>query len=176
MNSFRHHIVPSPLGPLTLLADDADRLCGLYLPDHRGGPDLTAIERRVGAVPSDRATGVFEHAARQLNAYFAGTLTVFDLPLATAGSELQERVWSALRRIPYAATTTYGAIAAELGLGRGASRAVGTANARNPISIIVPCHRVVGASGSLTGYAGGLRAKRHLLGLEAATAGATLFA
>jgi methylated-DNA-[protein]-cysteine S-methyltransferase len=168
MSPFRHQIIPSPLGPLTLVADDADRLCGLYLPNHRGGPDHAPTD--------DRTSGVFEHAAKQLNEYFAGARTAFELPLAIAGSRLQVRVWSALQRIPYAATATYGEIAGELGLGHGAARAVGTANARNPLSIIVPCHRVVGASGSLTGYAGGLTAKRRLLDLEAKTAGATLFA
>jgi methylated-DNA-[protein]-cysteine S-methyltransferase len=167
MSSLRPHTVPSPIGPLTLVADDADRLCGLYLPNHRGGP---------AQPPNNQAAdGVLERAAHQLEEYFVGARTVFDLPLATIGSPLQDRVWAALRRIPYAATTTYGQIAADLGLGRGAARAVGTANARNPLSIIVPCHRVIAASGSLTGYAGGLPAKRYLLDLEAQTAGTILF-
>jgi methylated-DNA-[protein]-cysteine S-methyltransferase len=155
MNSLRHHSVPSPLGPLLLIADDADRLCGLYLPDHQGGP---------AAAPGRHAAGgVIDRAGAQLDEYFAGERTAFELPLVTAGSPLQERVWAALRGVPYGTTTTYGRIAGELGMGPGAARAVGSANARNPVSIIVPCHRVVGASGSLTGYAGGLAAKRRLL-------------
>jgi len=113
-------------------------------------------------------------AAAQLEEYFGGTRNTFELPLATAGTPLQERVWAALRTLPYGRTTTYGRIAAELGMGPGAARAVGTANARNPISIVVPCHRVVGAGGSLTGYAGGLDAKRWLLTHEARIAGDAL--
>ena len=168
MNSLRHHAIPSPLGPLLLVADDADRLCGLYLPDHRRGP-----ARGPGR---DRAGGVIDLATVQLDEYFAGDRTTFDLPLMTAGSPLQERVWTALRTVSYGTTTTYGLIAADLALGPAAARAVGTANARNPLSVIVPCHRVVGASGSLTGYAGGLAAKRYLLDHEARTAGAILAA
>jgi methylated-DNA-[protein]-cysteine S-methyltransferase len=159
MNSLRHHFVASPLGPLLLVADTADHLCGLYLPDHRRGPN--------GASGRHQAGGVIDRAAVQLDEYFAGERTVFDLPLATAGGLFQEQVWAVLRTVPYATTTTYGQIAADLGLGAGAARAVGAANARNPLSIIVPCHRVVGANGSLTGYAGGLAAKRHLLAHEA---------
>jgi methylated-DNA-[protein]-cysteine S-methyltransferase len=162
MNSLRHDLVPSPLGQLLLVADDADRLCGLYLPDGKGG--RAALGRR------DRG-GVVDRAAAQLEQYFVGERTVFELALATEGSPLQERVWAALRSVPYGTTTTYGRIAADLGLGPAAARAVGSANARNPLSIIVPCHRVVAASGSLTGYAGGLEAKRHLLTHEAQVAG-----
>lgn len=163
MNSLRHHTVASPLGPLLLIADDADRLRGLYLPDHERGP--------ARAPGREHGGGVIDHAAAQLEEYFAGDRTAFALPLAPGGSPLQASVWAALRAVPYATTTTYGQIAAELGLGRGAARAVGAANARNPLSIIVPCHRVVGAAGSLTGYAGGLEAKRRLLAHEARVAG-----
>jgi methylated-DNA-[protein]-cysteine S-methyltransferase len=159
MNSLRHHFVPSPLGPLLLVADEADRLCGLYLPDHKGVPAAAPGRHDAG--------GVAAAAAAQLDEYFAGERTAFHLPLATAGSPLQERVWAALRAVPYGTTTTYGRIAADLGMGPGAARAVGSANGANPLSIIVPCHRVIGASGSLTGYAGGLQAKRHLLTHEA---------
>ncbi len=162
MNSLRHHSVPSPLGPLRLVADDADQLHGLYLPNHKGAP---AEVGRAGA------GGVFDRAAAQLGEYFAGERTAFELPLATAGSPLQEQVWAALRALPFGTTTTYGQIAGGLGLGPGAARAVGTANGRNPLSIIVPCHRVIGASGSLIGYAGGLDAKRSLLSHEARVAG-----
>ena len=168
MDSRRHHSIPSPLGPLLLVADDADRLCGLYLPDHRRGP-----ARPPGR---DQAGGVIDLAAMQLDEYFAGDRTTFDLSLMTGGSPLQERVWAVLRTVAFGTTTTYGAIAADLGLEPAAARAVGTANARNPLSVIVPCHRVVGTSGSLTGYAGGLAAKRHLLDHEARTAGAILAA
>jgi methylated-DNA-[protein]-cysteine S-methyltransferase len=168
MKSLRHHSVPSPLGPLLLVADDADRLCGLYLPDHLRGPALGPGREQAG--------GVIDRATAQLDEYFAGDRTSFDLSLMTAGGHLQERVWAALRTVPYGTTTTYGRIAAELGLGPSAARAVGTANARNPLSIVVPCHRVIGASGSLTGYAGGLAAKRYLLDHEARTVGAILVA
>jgi methylated-DNA-[protein]-cysteine S-methyltransferase len=106
-------------------------------------------------------------AEAQLLAYFAGGLRSFDLPLATHGTEFQERVWSAVSAIQYGATTTYSALAAALGR-PSAWRAVGAANGRNPLPIIVPCHRVVGAAGSLTGYGGGLERKRALLDLEAA--------
>jgi methylated-DNA-[protein]-cysteine S-methyltransferase len=121
-----------------------------------------------------RAGGVIDHAAFQLDAHFAGDRTVFDLPLVTAGSPVQERVWARLRSVPYAATITYGQIAADLGLAPGVARVVGSANARNPLSIIVPCHRVIGASGSLIGYGGGVIAKRYLLNHEARTVGAIL--
>jgi methylated-DNA-[protein]-cysteine S-methyltransferase len=168
MNSLRHHSILSPIGPLLLVADPTDHLCGLYLPDHRRGPARAPGRHQAG--------GVIDRAAAQLDEYFAGDRTAFDLPLATAGSPLQERVWAVLRTVPYGATTTYGQIAADLGLGAGAARAVGTANARNPLSIIVPCHRVLGASGSLTGYAGGVAAKRHLLAHEARFGGAILAA
>lgn len=105
---------------------------------------------------------ILRTAKTQLNAYFAGELTEFDLDLAPRGSEFQQRVWDALRRIPYGATTNYGSIARELG-DPTASRAVGAANGRNPLPIIVPCHRVIGADGSLTGFGGGLPIKRFLL-------------
>lgn len=164
--SLRHHTIPSPLGPLLLVADDDDRLRGLYLPGHHRGP-------ATGPGRAD-AGGVIDGAAAQLQEYFAGDRTAFELPLATDGSPLQERVWAALRAIPYGTTTTYGAIAAGLGLRPSAARAVGTANARNPISIVVPCHRVIGATGSLTGYAGGLPAKQRLLALETRVASGQL--
>jgi methylated-DNA-[protein]-cysteine S-methyltransferase len=168
MNPHRHHTVASPLGPLLLVADDAERLCGLYLPAHHRGP--------VSAPGRPQAGGVIDLAAGQLEEYFSGERTVFDLPLVTAGNPLQERVWAVLRTVPFGTTTTYGRIASALDLGPGAARAVGAANARNPLSIIVPCHRVVGASGSLTGYAGGLAAKRRLLDHEARVAGSAVLA
>jgi methylated-DNA-[protein]-cysteine S-methyltransferase len=161
-SSLRHHTITSPLGPLLLVADDADRLRGLYLPDHRRGPAVAPGRPDAG--------GVIDVAAAQLHEYFAGDRIAFALPLATAGSLLQERVWAELRAMPFGTTTTYGRIAASLGLRPSAARAVGAANARNPLSIVVPCHRVIGASGSLTGYAGGMPAKQYLLAHEARVA------
>lgn len=148
---------PSPVGDLLLLGSGAG-LCGLYLPDHRGGPPLDP-----GWKPdSGRLAGV----RAQLDEYFSGRRTRFELPLAPVGTPFQLGVWTALREIPYGQTIGYGALAARVGR-PGAARAVGLANARNPISIIVPCHRVVGAAGALTGYAGGVEVKRELLDLEA---------
>lgn len=152
-----HTWVDSPLGPLTLRAHDGV-LSGLYMPEHRHGPAPAALgERDDDGLPAVR---------EQLAAYFASQLTVFDLPLELRGTDFQRRVWAALRAIPYGETRTYGELAAAIGA-PSASRAVGLANGRNPISIVVPCHRVVGAGGSLTGYAGGVDRKRALLDLEA---------
>jgi len=114
---------------------------------------------------------VLIEARRQLAAYFAGELTAFDLPLAAYGTDFQRRVWAELTRIGYGTTASYGEVAAALGLPPGASRAVGLANGANPIAIVVPCHRVIGANGTLTGYAGGLERKKYLLELEARTSG-----
>jgi methylated-DNA-[protein]-cysteine S-methyltransferase len=111
---------------------------------------------------------VLAEAVRQLEEYFAGRRTTFDLPLAPQGSGFQQRVWTALREIPYGETISYGELAGSLGLVNGA-RAVGAANGQNPIAIVVPCHRVIGANGRLVGYAGGLDRKQTLLGLEART-------
>jgi len=113
----------------------------------------------------ERGPGAWHEARAQLNAYFAGKLTVFDLPLAPQGTEFQQQVWLELLRIPYGATATYGEIARCVG-DPTASRAVGAANGQNPLAIVVPCHRVVGADGGLTGYGGGLATKRFLLDLE----------
>ena len=148
----------SPVGELLLVGDD-EGLRGLYLPEHRRGPQVDPAWRRDdGALATTRA---------QLTEYFAGERTAFDLALAPAGTPFQLEVWEALRRIPYGGTRSYGELAAELGR-PGSARAVGAANARNPISIVVPCHRVVGSAGALTGYAGGVEAKRALLDLERA--------
>jgi methylated-DNA-[protein]-cysteine S-methyltransferase len=147
----------SPIGELLLVGDD-DGLRGLYLPDHKRGPAVAG-----GWVRDDDA---LSDVRAQLAEYFAGGRTGFDLLLAPQGTPFQLEVWAALREIPYGETETYGQLAARVGR-PGSSRAVGAANGRNPISIVVPCHRVVGAAGSLTGYAGGLDAKRRLLDLEA---------
>jgi methylated-DNA-[protein]-cysteine S-methyltransferase len=147
-----------------LLTGDGEALTGLHLAPHRHGlpgpadPDWRRDDR------------LFAAATGQLAAYFAGELTEFDLPLAARGTDFQSRVWAALRTIPYGRTTSYGELAAQLG-NPGASRAVGLANGRNPIAIIVPCHRVIGADGRLTGYGGGLDRKRWLLDHELAVLG-----
>jgi len=115
---------------------------------------------------SKRADPLLDGAEQQLREYFAGERTEFDLPLASDGTEFQKKVWSELQRIPYGETASYGDIARRLGYEPGISRAVGAANGANPIPIVVPCHRVIGADGSLTGYAGGLERKKTLLDLE----------
>ena len=126
--------------------------------------------RVVFVIVAAMLSAVLDEAARQLDAYFSGELTDFDLPLSMAGTEFQRRVWDCLRSIPYGDTWTYGQVAEKVGNSR-AFRAVGMANNRNPIAIIVPCHRVIGADGSLTGYGGGLQRKQMLLDLEAAVSG-----
>jgi methylated-DNA-[protein]-cysteine S-methyltransferase len=140
--------VESPVGTLTLVGGDAGLRAVLFGRD--GVPD--------GAVEGPHP--VLEATARQLREWFAGERTAFDLPLSEQGTEFERAVWAKLREIPYGETRTYGDIARELG---SVPRAVGRANGRNQISIIVPCHRVIGADGSLTGYAGGLDVKRALL-------------
>lgn len=131
--------------------------------DGEGITDLRFGQVPAGAV--ERATPLLEAAAAELDEYFAGRRMTFDLPLNPAGTEFQRRVWNELLKIPYGRTCSYGRIAEAVGNPR-ASRSVGMANNRNPISIVVPCHRVVGADGSLTGYGGGLENKEALLGLE----------
>ncbi|WP_079132051.1 methylated-DNA--[protein]-cysteine S-methyltransferase [Streptomyces nanshensis] len=153
-----HTVVDSPLGALTLVADGG-ALTGVYFEDHLRGPSPGALG------PRDE-TG-FDEARRQLAEYFAGERQRFDLPLAPRGEPFRQRVWALLRQIPYGETRSYGLLARELG-DPALAQAVGSANGRNPLSVIVPCHRVVGADGSLTGYAGGLERKRFLLELEGA--------
>jgi methylated-DNA-[protein]-cysteine S-methyltransferase len=148
----------SPIGEL-LLVGDGHALHGLHM---QGGG--TAVRIDPGWRPAEEP---FADARTQLSEYFAGERVDFDLPLATAGTPFQRRVWRALRDIPYGETASYGEIARRLGR-PSASRAVGLANGRNPIAVIVPCHRVIGSDGSLTGYGGGLERKRLLLDLEAA--------
>ena len=151
-----HTVVESPLGPLTLVRAP-DGLCGLYMDAQRHRPGSDRFGARV-------ETG-FDDVTTQLAEYFAGERTAFTVPLAPRGTEFQQRVWAALRTIPYGETWTYLQLAEQLG-NPAAIRAVAAANGRNPIGIIVPCHRVVGSDGSLTGYAGGLERKRFLLDLE----------
>jgi methylated-DNA-[protein]-cysteine S-methyltransferase len=156
-------VLPSPVGDL-LLTTDGVRLIGMFFSPHKASHEQWDRCRAAG--PADDGQPVLASARHQVEEYFAGTRTAFDLPLGAAGTGFQRRVWGALARIPYGQIVSYGAIARELGLPPGASRAVGLANGSNPISIIVPCHRVIGADGSLTGYGGGLERKRFLLDLE----------
>ena len=150
--------MPSPVGELTLVASDAGLVAVLW-------PDDGFDRVRLGEMVADDAHLVLIAAAAQLDAYFAGTRTAFDLPLDFRGTDFQKSVWAALLTIPFGETRSYGDIARAIGQPT-ASRAVGAANGRNPISIIAPCHRVIGANGSLTGFAGGIEAKRLLLALE----------
>ena len=151
-----HTLVDSPIGPITVVAQDG-ALAGVYLDGQRHAPPAQALGvRDATTLPS---------LCEQLEAYLAGELEQFDVELAPLGTPFQAEVWAALRRVPYGATTTYGALAAVIGRPT-AVRAVGAANGRNPYCLVVPCHRVVGAGGALTGYAGGLDRKRFLLDLE----------
>ena len=154
-----HVVLDSPIGPLTLVAAGG-HLVALYLDAQRHRPGDETLGQ-----PGDPGEQPFAAAAAQLSAYFAGQLTDFDLPLAPAGTEFQRRVWDALRQIPYGQTWSYGELARQIG-SPAASRAVGLANGKNPIALVIPCHRVIGSDGSLTGYGGGLDRKRFLLGLE----------
>jgi methylated-DNA-[protein]-cysteine S-methyltransferase len=157
--------VPSPIGPIRLTAR-GDALTGVFMLKHKYGPAGFPDEER-------GESALLAKASRQLSAYFAGELRDFDLPLALEGSDFQRQVWDELRRIPFGETTSYMAIAKRIGDARHV-RAVGMANGRNPISIIIPCHRVVGSDGSLVGYGGGLERKRWLLDHEIRVTGAVL--
>ncbi|MFH8573473.1 methylated-DNA--[protein]-cysteine S-methyltransferase [Streptomyces sp. NPDC017993] len=155
----------SPLGELLLVGQKSETahggttLASLSVPGQKGGA-------LVQDAWSEDATA-FEEIIRQLRGYFDGTLTRFDIAcVTTRGTAFQQRVWKALETIPYGTTTTYGRLAADIGAAPGAVRALGTAIGANPLLIVRPCHRVIGADGSLTGYAGGLDRKRQLLGLE----------
>jgi methylated-DNA-[protein]-cysteine S-methyltransferase len=155
MTPIRSRVVDSPIGPLTLAGDTT--LTHLRMDDQTHPPSGQSSWSR-----DDRA---FPDVVEQLDAYFEGTLDEFDVDLDLRGSDFHVRVWQALRDIPYAETWSYGDLADHIGA-PGAARAVGAANGRNPIAIIVPCHRVIGASGALTGYGGGIERKRFLLELE----------
>lgn len=150
-----YRTIDSPIGPLTL-AGQGSVLTMLRMVDQTYEPS------RTGWAPNPAA---FQAATEQLDAYFAGELTEFDFDFELRGSEFQRRVWKALQTIPYGETRSYGTIAAQIGA-PGSARAVGLANGHNPIAIVVPCHRVIGANGSLTGYGGGLDRKQTLLALE----------
>jgi len=150
----------SPLGELLALGD-GESLCGLHMREGR-----RPIAPRAGW---ERADERFADVRAQLDEYFGGKRTRFDLPLRMDGTDFQQMVWSGLLAIPYGETTSYGELAERIGC-PGAARAVGLANGQNPIAVIVPCHRVIGANGTLTGYGGGLERKRLLLDLEAGVA------
>jgi len=167
MTTLLYRTVDSPVGPLTI-AGTGSTLMHLRMADQTHEPDRTDWQ--------PAGPDAFAEAVEQLAAYFAGGRTGFDLKLELVGTDFQRRVWAALRTIPYGETRSYRQIAEQIG-SPGASRAVGLANGRNPIAIIVPCHRVIGASGCMTGYGGGLNRKRALLALERnnTPAGETLF-
>jgi len=152
-------VLPSPIGDLRIVARDGAITAIEFSPFR---PPVTGepLGSREDADP------LLRRAADQLTAYFAGDLTVFDLPLAPRGSAFQRAVWEQLLKIGYGETASYGEIAHRLGKSNAASRAVGLANGRNPIPVVIPCHRVIGANGTLTGYAGGLPRKQQLLELE----------
>jgi methylated-DNA-[protein]-cysteine S-methyltransferase len=155
------HIVSSPIGRLLLLSDGR-ALTGLWMLD----ADRHSARVEMGLVPSP---ATFGEVTVQLQAYFAGDLKEFTVPLAPSGTPFQLAVWTELTKIPYGSTVSYGDIARALGKTPVAARAVGLANGANPISVIVPCHRVIGSDGSLTGYGGGLDRKELLLRLEGAS-------
>jgi methylated-DNA-[protein]-cysteine S-methyltransferase len=155
----RYTLAPTPVGDVLLTADGSHRLTGVYWPEHQRAPRPgTGWER------DDEA---FADVREQLAQYFAGERRSFDVCVAAVGTPFQHRVWDALREIPFGSVMTYGELAAHIGR-PSAARAVGLANGRNPLSIVVPCHRVVGSGGVLTGYAGGLEVKRRLLAHEGA--------
>ncbi|HRP69326.1 MAG TPA: methylated-DNA--[protein]-cysteine S-methyltransferase [Turneriella sp.] len=150
--------IKSPIDKLCLISNGG-ALTHLLMEKHRHAPHIESHWIEKENLP------IFNEATRQLNAYFSGKLKTFNLPIDPSGTTFQKRVWRALMRIPYGETLSYGQLAHRVG-NPNASRAVGLANGRNPISIIIPCHRVIGASGSLTGYGGGVERKRFLLELE----------
>ena len=158
--TYRYRKLASPCGELTLVAQD-DALAAVLWPDDRPG------RVKLGEMTEVPDHPVLVEAAAQLTDYFAGKRTMFDLPLSFSGTDMQRAVWAALLTIPFGETRSYADVARQIGRPT-AVRAVGAANGRNPISIIAPCHRVVGSDGSLTGFAGGLAAKETLLALEGA--------
>jgi methylated-DNA-[protein]-cysteine S-methyltransferase len=160
--AYVYKIVPSPVGALTLIASDKGLAAILWENDD---PGRVRLNPRI----EGRDHPVLLEAERQLGEYFAGTRQAFDLPLDFNGTDFQKRVWAQLLAIPFGETRSYADIARAIDR-PSAFRAVGAANGRNPISIVAPCHRVIGTNGSLTGFAGGIEAKRHLLELEAGNA------
>ncbi len=172
----------SPIGQL-LLTSDGEAVTGIYMEEHQGGPQ--AVSGFSDAVPTSAAAfsslptlsweegdgvAVLKEARRQLEAFFTGNLQAFDLPLKPSGTAFQRTVWDELTRIPFGKTISYGELAKRVG-NPAASRAVGLANGKNPISIVIPCHRVIGANGTLTGYGGGIDRKKWLLEHEGVALG-----
>lgn len=157
----RHGLVPTSLGELLLVAD-GDALTGLYFSDHKYPPNPDDIGEDLGFEPED---ATFAQAARELREYLAGERREFEIAVAPRGDDFSQQVWEILLAIPYGETRTYGWIAERLG-NRALAQRVGQSVGHNPVSIIIPCHRIVGADGSLTGFAGGLERKRTLLALE----------
>jgi methylated-DNA-[protein]-cysteine S-methyltransferase len=157
----KHHwgVIDTPVGPLAAAIDGAGRLTHLGF--------SKAEHKRIAAEGGERDDEAIAPVARQIAEYFSGKRRSFEFPLAAKGTDFQKQVWAALLKIPFGTTTTYAALAAKLGR-PGAFRAVGRANATNPIALIVPCHRVIGTDGTLTGYAGGIPIKQKLLELEGA--------
>ncbi|MEV6522391.1 methylated-DNA--[protein]-cysteine S-methyltransferase [Longispora sp. NPDC051575] len=156
----RHTVVDTTLGQVTIVASDT-AITGLYFPDHTRRPGQEAFGREVGV----EGDALLSMAATQLHEYLGGTRHEFDLPLHAAGAAFQHTVWGMVAEIPFGETTTYGAIAERLG-DKAMSQRVGQAVGANPLCVFVPCHRVLGATGKLTGYAGGLERKQTLLELE----------
>lgn len=166
-------LMESPVGSLRLVANGRAVTAIEFTEAPAGGAAPRSSAARAAAVSARRPAGdradadaLLRETARQLGAYFARELKEFDLPLDPVGTPFQQKVWAQLRLIGYGETASYGEIAGRLGMSLAASRAVGLANGRNPVPIVVPCHRVVGANGTLTGYAGGLERKQVLLDLE----------
>ncbi|MET0763881.1 MAG: methylated-DNA--[protein]-cysteine S-methyltransferase [Blastococcus sp.] len=160
-----HRVIDSPLGPLTLVGADGV-LTGVRFDRHTRRPDAATTGQHDPSALGD--------VVAQLDEYFAGHRTTFELSVSPAGTDFEQSVWRLTSQIPYGETRSYGQLAAELG-DPALARAVGAANGRNPVCIVVPCHRVIGADGGLVGYAGGLARKRHLLDLESRSSGRTLF-
>jgi methylated-DNA-[protein]-cysteine S-methyltransferase len=156
--TYVYKLMKSPVGQLTLVGSDAGLAAVLW-------QDEDPSRVRLGPMNENASHPVLIQAQQQLEEYFAGKRRKFSIKLDPAGTEFQNKVWNALRTIPFGETRSYGQIAEQIGSGK-AVRAVGAANGRNPLSIIVPCHRVIGADGTLTGFAGGLKIKEQLLALE----------
>jgi methylated-DNA-[protein]-cysteine S-methyltransferase len=154
------YLASSPLGDIALRAEDG-ALTGVFFVGQKYYPDLLLTDAHESSVPR-----VVSQAREQLAEFFSGERKAFDLPLQLRGTPFQRLVWQQLLLIPYGEIVSYGAMAKNMGLSSGHSRAVGTANGKNPVSIIIPCHRVIGSSGDLTGYAGGVERKQALLSLE----------
>lgn len=161
----------TPVGPMTAVVSDAGVKSLTFGAEARALP--ARYDRDEASPTTERAAEILAAVEKQVHAYFAGELKAFDLPLAPDGTAFQKEVWKTLQAIPFGSTTTYGKLAEQLG-DANRSRAIGAANGRNPIAVVVPCHRVIGADGSLTGFAGGLAIKRFLLDHE--TAQCDLFA